>query len=544
MPALNRRASLSLEHFQPVLDPAFWRRSLARIYPPDVTNSLMHQLEFGVRIGRPPADKLVVSHNWPSSLEYRTQVSEVIAADLAAGRLLGPFYDIPFTECIISPLGAFPKRNSSAIRLIHDLSYPSVGSVNSLISSEEFSVSYSSIDDAARHCLTFSPGPLFLAKLDLKDAFKHVFIAPQDWPLMGLSWFDSAGRVQYYFSKVLNFGLRSAPAIFDRFAGALEQFMIDQGAPPTIVRYVDDFLVVSDTEKSANEALCTMLSVARAAGFTVQDSKVCPPSNVVEFLGIVIDTVRGELRISDSRLEELKSEVDGWLRLRVLTKRQLLSVIGKCAFAARVIRHGRPFLARLFVAAKSVRALHHRVRLSRDAMTDLRWWSRCIAAHNGVSYFRPDWTTDVVHIFSDASGVACGALCGKEWFFISYTGSYGHYATESINWREFQVAVTALATWGPSLRGRSIIFHIDNTVVCHVLNGAHSSAESLMFFLRHWCHMVEEYNLSIAPVYINTSLNVDADDLSRLKIDAFRARNPEVSPTMTWPNQDFMSYEF
>ena len=540
----NHPVSLSLTQFRPALNTAFWADSLPRVYSPDDAEALMRQILHGVRIGRPPADSIVISHNWPSSLEFRSQVTDIISRDLEAGRLLGPFFDVPFDACIVSPLGAFPKRNSSAIRLIHDLSYPSVGSVNSLISSEDFSVSYSSIDDAVRHCLDCGPGPLYLAKIDLKDAFKHIFIAPQDWPLMGLSWFDPAGRIQYYFSKVLNFGLRSAPAIFDRFASALERFMLENGAPKTIVRYVDDFLVVCRSEADCDRALTTMLSVTRAAGFTVQDSKVTSPSPVVEFLGIVVDTVRGELRISESRLVELKSEVEDWIQVRTLTKRRLLSLIGKCAFAARVIRHGRPFLARLFSAAKSARALHHRVRLGHQALADLRWWSRCIAAHNGISYFRPDWTGDVIHIHCDASGIACGAVCRGEWFYIAYTGNYAPYACESINWREFQVAVTALATWAPMYKGHCIIFHIDNMTVCHVLNGGHSTAESLMFFLRHWCHLVETYNLTVAPVYINTLENIDADDLSRLRIDAFRARNLEASPFMTWPNQDFMSHAY
>ena len=145
-------------------------------------------------------------------------MSEIIRDDLEAGRLYGPFSEPPFQNFIVSPLGAFTKRNSSKICLIHDLSFPHKKSVNDLIDKEEFSLSYSSVEDASHVCRGLGPGPVYMAKLDLENAFKHVFVDPADWHLLGFSWPDPDGRNKYYFSKVLNFGLRSSPYLFDIFA--------------------------------------------------------------------------------------------------------------------------------------------------------------------------------------------------------------------------------------------------------------------------------------------------------------------------------------
>ena len=114
----------------------------------------------------------------------------------------------PYQAYIVSPLGAIKKRDSEKIRLIHDLSYPAKGSVNSLIDPTEFSLKYASIDDAVAHCNNFSDRPPFMAKLDLQDAFKLIRIHPEDWHLLGFSWPSAAGQTQYYFSRVLSFGLR------------------------------------------------------------------------------------------------------------------------------------------------------------------------------------------------------------------------------------------------------------------------------------------------------------------------------------------------
>ena len=520
----------------PALKVDFWANNLPKLYDGDRSRSLMSQLLTGVRIGRPPADTQIVSANWPSAIEHREQVSKIIADDLGAGRLHGPFEAPPFDNFIVSPLGAFKKRGSNKIRLIHDLSFPSKGSVNSLIKKEDFSLAYASVDDAVRICKSLGPGPVYMAKLDLENAFKHVLVDKRDWHMLGFSWPDSNGRTQYFFSKVLNFGLRSAPFLFDMFAEALLGFMHHVGVPRRIVRYVDDFIVVAPTAHECQQHLDTMLVTCRASGFSVQPSKITTPAVSTEFLGIVIDSSLQQLRISVDRLRELTTEVAAWLELKRATKRRLLSLIGKLAFAAKVVRSGRAFLGRLLGIAKQAKALHHHVRLTEEARADLLWWHQCIASHNGIYYYDIDWNRDdVTHIYTDASNTAFGGVCNSEWFQISYTGRFQAMLDRSINWREFYAAVAALATWAKSLAGKPVVFHIDNTTTCCILNKLYSPVKELMKFTREWCLLIEQYNISVAVVYIDTKSNVDADDLSRLHTQDFLDRNPGANRYMTWP---------
>ena len=78
-----------------------------------------------------------------------------------------------------------------------------------------------------------------------------------------------------------------------------------------------------------------------------------------------------------------------------------------------------------------------------------------------------------------------------------------------------------------------MIFHIDNMVTCDVLNNSHSSAPDLMFFVRLWGMLIELNNLAVAPVYIATHLNIDADDLSRMRLQQFKDRNMCAKSCMT-----------
>ena len=49
-----------------------------------------------------------------------------------------------------------------------------------------------------------------------------------------------------------------------------------------------------------------MLDTCEMAGFRVQHEKTQGPSRVLEFLGITIDTISGQLRISEDRMQEIR----------------------------------------------------------------------------------------------------------------------------------------------------------------------------------------------------------------------------------------------
>jgi len=513
----------------------YWEAMLPRVEAPEVVTSLLTGLTSGVRVGREPAAGIIRSHNWPSAVELRDQVSEVIKLDLKSGRLFGPFESPPYRHYVVSPLGAFLKRNSTKARVIHDLSFPFVGSVNSGIDPLRYSLQYSSVDDAVDLCCRISPSQPFMAKVDLKDAFKHIPLHPADWHLMGFSWKDEMGRDLDYFSKVLSFGLRSAPALFDAYARYIPVFARLEGCVSGVVRYVDDFLIVSESQRLCQSDLEILVGTSVKAGFSVQPSKIAGPSGVMEFLGIEIDAINGLLRISDDRMVEIQGLLGEWAGRRSCSKRQLLQLVGKLAFAARVVRKGRAFLGRLISLAKGLRCLHFRTRLSVEARRDIEWWAKSLVVHNGVSLFPKAWSSDLVtHIFTDASNYGYGAWMGSEWFAVAYVGESAPLADMSINWRELHVAVKALATWALVLANSCVLFHIDNQATCGFLSKIYTPCEDLMELVRAWAMLLEVHNIDARVEYISTTDNYGADALSRGLLDQFRAAYPQAS-SPTWP---------
>lgn len=142
--------------------------------------------------------------NMRSAEEHPEVVRKYLASECAQGRVLGPFDPQSLAEVNISRFGVIPK-NSGGWRLILDLSSPEGESVNDGIEEAACSLTYVSLEDAAKAIVRYGPGCL-LSKVDIKQAYRMVPVHPEDRHLLGMEW---DGGI--FIDSALPFGLRSAP---------------------------------------------------------------------------------------------------------------------------------------------------------------------------------------------------------------------------------------------------------------------------------------------------------------------------------------------
>ena len=110
---------------------------------------------------------------------------------------------------VISALGAIKKPNGG-VRLIHDASRPTGHALNDY-AELEMSQKFQSMSDAV-DCLSHLA---FMAKIDLKSAYRSVPVHPDDFPVTGLKWkFKGEKDFSYLVDKRLPFGARFSPGIF------------------------------------------------------------------------------------------------------------------------------------------------------------------------------------------------------------------------------------------------------------------------------------------------------------------------------------------
>lgn len=154
--------------------------------------------------------------NLSSALENPVVVDAKLKKELEARRVAGPFLSPPMSPFRVSPLGVVPKKVPGEFRLIHHLSFPKGSSVNDGISSEHTSVRYATIDDAVKLIKSTGQG-CFLAKTDIKNAFRIIPIHPEDYGLLGMQW-----RGLYYYDRCMAMGCSSSCLTFEKFSTAVE----------------------------------------------------------------------------------------------------------------------------------------------------------------------------------------------------------------------------------------------------------------------------------------------------------------------------------
>lgn len=278
-------------------------------------------------------------------------------------------------------------------------------------------------------------------------------------------------------------------------------------------------------------ALTTALQTCMDLGVPVAPDKIEAPSTGLTFLGLYIDSVKGELRLPEDKTHHLRSEVESWIDRKVCVKRDLLSLIGLLHHAASVVRLGRPFVCHLINRSKVARHDHFKLRLDASTRSDLLWWHVFLSQWNGISIL-PLQQPQVL-LTSDASGSwGAGAYCGSNWFQLEWPGPL---RASNIATLELIPVVVATAVWGSAWHSAHIITcHCDNEAVVHTLNKGSAKDPALAQLLRCLAFYLTHYHLSLSAQHVAGSSNAAADALSRNDLKSFFA-----SPTgSTQPNKD------
>ena len=246
--------------------------------------------------------------NLPSALANPTVVDQKLAKELSALRLAGPFTAAPFHPFRVSPLGLVPKKTIGEFRLIHHLSFPRGSSVNDGIATENTSVHYATVADAIRLIKLAGPG-CFLAKTDVKNAFRIIPIRPSDHYLLGMKW-----RGLYYFDRCLPMGAASSCKTFEVFSTALQWIAQHKLDINYILHLLDDFLLVSPSYDSCQTQLHRFLAFCAFIGLPLAPEKTFGPSTTLSFAGIELDTIKLEACLPRDKLQKCVEFISKFLR--------------------------------------------------------------------------------------------------------------------------------------------------------------------------------------------------------------------------------------
>ena len=121
-------------------------------------------------------------------------------------------------------------------------------------------------------------------------------------------------------------------------------------------------------------SLQSMLPTLKNLGIPISKHKTYGPSTILQFLGILLDSICMEARLPEDKVQCLRSELSNWSTRKSAILQEIQSLIGILNFACKIVRPGRPFLQRIIHLTHKVNKPYHHIKLNAGFMEDIRMW--------------------------------------------------------------------------------------------------------------------------------------------------------------------------
>ena len=374
----------------------------------------------------------------------------------------------------------------------------------------------------------------FLASLDLKDAYFQIPIHGSSRKLLR---FMSEGTV--YQFKALCFGLSTAPQVFTRVFAAVSAWAHARGI--RLLRYLDDWLVLSSSEKKAKESIRELLSLCRTLGIVINEKKSdLVPSQSAKYLGMTIDTGAGKVFPSLARVEKFLTVAERFCSMQSPPAQLWQVILGHLASLERLVPHGRLRMRSLQWHLKSQWSPESDppslpVALPEEARRDLSWWMVRDHLLVGVRFGTP---APDLHLYSDASSSGWGA------HLLDQNVSGVWSAQEKllhINLLEMKALFLALQAFQEDVTGHHVTAMCDNsTVVAYVNKQGGTVSRPLCLLTSRLLRWTESFDVHLEARYLPGESNVLADVLSRRGqvVGTEWSLHPQVARALlrTWGN--------
>lgn len=364
--------------------------------------------------------------------------------------------------------------------------------------------------DTLKTALNLVKKNCFFAKLDLKDAYYSILITESDRKFLRFMW---DGQLMEF--TALPNGLSPAPRIYTKVLKPLYSSLRKQGH--TNVAYIDDSLLSSDTYRECEENVLDTVMLVDALGLTTHPGKsILVPSQSIEFVGFLINSVDMTVRLTVRKAEELKQLCEVILSKQQVKIRDFAKLIGKMVASEPGMLYAPLYYKSLEIDRDIELKKNHGLfdaymQLSQNSIDCIHWWIDNVeSGYRPITLCKPSKKIETDSSLSGYGGVDLNT--GNE-----LSGHWdGDDRGKHINFLEMKAAFLCLQTFCTDTVNEHVQLFLDNTVAIRYLTKMGGRKPLLNALAREiwlWC---EKRNIWLTVFHIPGRLNIRADRLSRL----------------------------
>ena len=227
-----------------------------------------------------------------------------------------------------------------------------------------------------------------MCKLDLKDGFFHIPVDDRFVDFLCIE-FPLSKKIARF--RVLPFGIKCAPAWFQRLM--LELLRMFKAAwkakfGDDVLVYIDDWGLFAIEHARAAEGFALLIQMLEEMGFRVHPTKRSPPSQIMEYTGLVYNSVEGTVSAPPRKIAKALFVINDCLNTSRTVVHTLDKVSGTLSDLAFVFTHGKSALYPLYdiIARSGAAGLPKSVRkrwivhLTNDALRSMEWWRHMLVS--------------------------------------------------------------------------------------------------------------------------------------------------------------------
>ena len=357
---------------------------------------------------------------------------------------------------------------------------------------------------------------MWMAKCDLKWAYRSVGINPDQYALTGLQWhFEGDTQPTTLVDTTFCFGARKSPAHFNRITKAIKRMMVRRGYQCSV--FLDDFLIYEESFAKCAASLQTLIALLRSLGFRINWKKVCDPCQTIVYLGVEISTTENKLSLDPAKTNQLLQDISAMTQRKRVSKKQVQIMAGKLSWASTVHCWGRAYMSSLFRAIRQLNKSDHKMIVTTAMQEDLQWWLSCLQTSQHCRAIWPD-EAQTIAIATDASLVGGGGFLPTtgDFVYANWALDRPDIANTHINVKELAMIGEALTRWAPMFPGHHFCVQTDNVTAAHHVNKGYAKGYLPSKILKNIATIAHGYQITISAYYLPGIRNEIPDSVSRL----------------------------